>query len=154
MPRRRVTARRWARKLGGHSPVNAALSGVFESISDGTYDCVDEAHACPLVDMSLGGKAYSKPRLPFLITEVVDGTHHVGDEFAHVKATLPESCFFEHRSERTTKFGKSASPNTLKLSKHIDIRSLNNNVLSVFNLLDCAVTAEPKQLDRPSCGFS
>ena len=86
MPDQRISARRWARAFGGKSPVNAALAATFEHISNGTYDCALAAHACPLVDMSLGGKAYSKPRLPFLITEVVDGSAHVGDEFAHVNS--------------------------------------------------------------------
>ena len=70
-----------------------------------------------------------------------------------VQATLPESCFFEHRSKRTTQFGKTASPNMQKLSKHINIRSSYNNLLSVFNLLHCAVTAEPKTAGQAELRF-
>ena len=82
----RIRARRWARALGASSPVNAALAGVFHSISNGTYDCSLADHACPVTDMSLGGKAFGKPRLPFIITPVVDGTASVGDEFAYANS--------------------------------------------------------------------
>ena len=73
-----VKARRWVRSFPDSSPANAALAEVSHSISEGTFDCTDAAYACPLVDMSLGSKAFSKPRLPFIITPVVDGTGATG----------------------------------------------------------------------------
>lgn len=81
-----VSARRWVRSQKGPSPVTAALAGVFKCISEQTYDCSVESQGCPLVDMSLGAKPYSKPRLPFVISPVVDGAGHMGDEFAHVNS--------------------------------------------------------------------
>ena len=75
-----------ARALGGSYPVSAAVTGVLRAISTGTYDCSLASQACPVTDMSLGGKAFSKPRLPFLITPVVEGSLPVGDEFAHVNS--------------------------------------------------------------------
>ena len=53
-----------------------------------TYDCCVGSHGSPLADMSLGAKPCGKPRLPFVISPVVDGgtTGAVGDEFVSVNS--------------------------------------------------------------------
>ena len=108
MPRSRISARRWARSLGPESPVNAAMAGLFHTIESGSYDCSDISHACPLVDMSLGGKAFSKPRLSFLITPVVDGGGAVGDEFAHVNSCCRSEPQYDRPEEGESMYSQSS----------------------------------------------
>ena len=84
-----LSARRWARAHGSSSPVAAALGGVIAAINNGTYSFDPQAQACPVLDMSLGAKAHWKPRLPFLLSPVVDGDadgHAVADEYVDVNS--------------------------------------------------------------------
>ena len=83
-----VSARRWVRSFTDPSPVNAALAGFFQCVSEQTYDCSVDSQGCPLTDMSLGAKPYGKPRLPFMISPVVEGgaTGAMGDEFVCVNS--------------------------------------------------------------------
>ena len=78
-----VSARRWVCSFNDPFPGSPALAGFFQCVSEKTYDCSVDSQGCPLTDMSLGVKPYGKPRLPFMISPVVEGgaTGAVGDEF-------------------------------------------------------------------------
>jgi hypothetical protein len=88
----RLSARRWARAQSGTSkgPVAAALGGVFAAISNGSYRLDLEAQGCPGFDMSLGAKAFWRPRLHFWLSPVVDGQDaaaaEIDDEYLQVNS--------------------------------------------------------------------
>ena len=102
-----VSARRWLRSFTDPSQVNAASAGFFQCVFEQTYDCSVDSQGCPLTDMSLGAKPYGKPRLPFMISPVVEGgaTGAVGDEFVRVYSFCRS-----HDQEDRPEEGESTAP--------------------------------------------
>ena len=87
--RMRISARKWARAHAGSGPVAAVLGGVFAAMNSGSYTFDPQAQGCPVLDMSLGAKAHWKPRLPFIVSPVIDGgseTRGVNDEYLDVNS--------------------------------------------------------------------
>jgi hypothetical protein len=75
-----MRSRRWVRRHG-HGAVSEAVLGVFAAVRDEVYD-LHGAQGCPLSDMALGSKPFQKPRLPVLLSPVVEGSALLGDEYS------------------------------------------------------------------------
>ena len=67
-----VSARRWVGSFTDHPQSMFALAGLFQCVSKQTYECSVDSQGSPLTDMSLGAKPYGKPRLPFMISPIVE----------------------------------------------------------------------------------
>ena len=145
---RNVSARRWVRSFNDPSPVNAALAGFFQCVSEDTYDCCVDSKGCPLTDMSLGAKPYGKPRLPFMLSPVVEGraTGAVGDDFVCVNSF----CRSHDQGDRPEEGESTAAQSLLRVPNPLHDRKLGFE--PGVEPPASARLSGPKRLDQSSHG--